>query len=111
MKSPQFLFCVDADKPTEFVDNVHNSFRIVRIYVPDPIPPNLRLLFHCWGVAVWFRKISCYSRRDNDLIFWRPKICVVPLEPTKLAAQTQTYSGIFTNWLEKFYELPFPTIV
>ena len=111
-EKPAILFlCVDADKPTEFVDNVHNSFRIVRIYVPALIPPNWRLLFHCWGAAVWFRKISCYSRRDNDLIFWRPKICVVPLEPTKLAAQTQTYSGIFTNWLEKFYELPFPTIV
>ena len=85
-EKPAILFlCVDADKPTEFVDNVHNSFRIVRIYVPDPIPPNLRLLFHCWGVAVWFRKISCYSRRDNDLIFWQPKICVVPFGTNKIS--------------------------
>ena len=42
---------------------------------------------------------------DNQKFVW------FLLEPTKLAAQTQTYSGIFTNWLEKFYELPFPTIV
>ena len=59
-------------------------------YIPALLPRGLCLFFHCLGCNGWSWKISCYSRRDNNFIFCRPKFLFGFSGTKKLVALAQT---------------------